>query len=99
MQLGNLESYIKAEIGINRTLAEESSMTSTWYAWYKGFDDKFHKYQVYNDGQYLDMEKLKESFPEEGFSEEDLQNYLENKLTDENKKAIIQGKPWKPNKN
>lgn len=58
MQLGNLESYIKAEIGINRTLVEESSMTSTWYAWYKGFDTKFHRYQVYNDGQYLDMDKL-----------------------------------------
>ena len=58
MQLNNIDGYIKSEIGINRTLAEESSMTTTWYEWYKGFVKKFHRYQVYNDGQYLDLDKL-----------------------------------------
>ena len=58
MQFNNIDGYIKAEIGINRTLAEPSSMTNTWYEWYKGFVKKFHRYQVYNDGQYLDLDKL-----------------------------------------
>lgn len=58
MQLNNIDGYIKEVIGINRTLADDSPMTNTWYEWYKGFVKKFHRYQVYNDGQYLDMEKL-----------------------------------------
>ena len=33
-------------------------MTNTWYEWYKGFVKTFHRYQVYNDGQYLDVDKL-----------------------------------------
>ena len=58
MQLNNIDGYIKSEIGINRTLAEDSPMTTTWYEWYKGYVKKFHRYQVYNDGQYLDLDKL-----------------------------------------
>lgn len=75
---------------INKTVVEDEE-TKDIYAFEIALSEAIEQTKTAHDFkaalQYLDMEKLKESFPE-GFSEEDLQNYLEDKLTDENKKAI-----------
>ena len=75
---------------INKTIVEGEE-TKDIYAFEIALSEAIEQTKTAHDFkaalQYLDMEKLKESFPE-GFSEEDLQNYFNGNLTDENKEAI-----------
>lgn len=57
MQINNVDKYIKEHIG-NRSLTETSQLTFAWLAWYAGFDEKFHRYRVYNAGQEVELTKL-----------------------------------------
>ena len=75
---------------INKTVVEDEEIKDI-YAFEIALSEAIEQTKTAHDFkaalQYLDMEKLKESFPE-GFSEEDLQNYFDGNLTDENKQAI-----------
>lgn len=76
---------------INKTVVEDEK-TKDIYAFEIALSEAIEQTKTAHDFkaalQYLDMEKLKESFPKEGFSEEDLQNYFDGNLTDKNKEAI-----------
>ena len=79
MQVNNVEKYIKQYIG-ERSLAEESSLTNEWLAWYYGFYDKFHRYTVYNAGQEVELKKLTLGMAKKVC--EDWANLLMNEKTD-----------------
>ena len=79
MQVNNVDKYIKEHIG-ERSLAETSELIYEWLAWYYGYDDKFHKYSVYNAGQEVELTKLTLGMAKKVC--EDWANLLMNEKTD-----------------
>ena len=49
----DVQGRIKAYVGkLNRNCESQSEYLSLWEKWYNGYDANFHKYTIYQNGEY-----------------------------------------------
>ncbi|HOD61780.1 MAG TPA: hypothetical protein PKG96_06720 [Bacilli bacterium] len=77
----DVQGRIKAYVGkLNRNCESQSEYLSLWEKWYNGYDANFHKYTIYQNGEYKTFYKKQMNFAKKAC--EDLANLLANEKCD-----------------